>query len=128
MTRPWAHPATRAREAERQRLLGLARQLAERLDPALGIRAVVVFGSVARGDFNLWSDVDVLVVADRLPERWLDRLGELVDSAPARVSAVAWTPAELGDMLRRRNPIAVEARTAGVTVAGRPLQELVDPD
>lgn len=37
----------------------------------------MVFGSVARGDFNLWSDIDVLVVADNLPERWLDRLGRL---------------------------------------------------
>lgn len=37
----------------------------------------MVFGSVARGHFNLWSDIDVLVVADNLPERWLDRLGRL---------------------------------------------------
>ncbi|MGI8900679.1 MAG: nucleotidyltransferase domain-containing protein [Nocardioides sp.] len=60
------------------------------LDPALGIRAVVVFGSVARGDFNVWSDIDVLVVADNLPARRLDRLGA-IDPRPGPVQPLAWT-------------------------------------
>ncbi|MGH8908620.1 MAG: nucleotidyltransferase family protein [Egibacteraceae bacterium] len=40
-------------------------------------RAVVIFGSVARGDFNDTSDIDVLVVAERLPARATDRLAAL---------------------------------------------------
>jgi predicted nucleotidyltransferase len=32
----------------------------------LRLQAAVVFGSVARGDFNRWSDVDLLLVADSL--------------------------------------------------------------
>ena len=36
---------------------------------ALPIEVATVIGSVARGDFNVWSDVDVLVVSEALPSR-----------------------------------------------------------
>jgi len=34
----------------------------------------VLVDSYARGDFNLWSDVDVLLISDSFPERPLERL------------------------------------------------------
>ncbi len=112
---PVTHPLAAARQAEREALLDKTRRWAQDLDPTLEVQRVVVFGSVARGDFDLWSDIDVLV-AQHLPERWLDRLELLSRSAPAGLSPVAWTPFELDDMRRRRNPIAVEADEAGLVV------------
>lgn len=114
-------PADRARiwarrRREQQQLVSLGRQFASGLELD-GLQAVVVFGSVARGDFNLWSDVDVLVVADALPDRLLDRLDLLRPVVPG-VQAVAWTPEELAHRLARRDPIAVEAYTSGVLVRG----------
>lgn len=79
---------------------------------------MAVFGSVARGDFNVWSDVDVLVVADALPERWLDRLAVLAERAPPGVSALGWTPDEWAQEVARRNPIATEVLGHGVVVSG----------
>ena len=38
------------------------------------VTAVVVFGSTVRGDFNKWSDTDVLVVAEELPDEWRSRM------------------------------------------------------
>lgn len=90
--------------------------LAGRLD---GLVAVVVFGSVARGDFNKWSDIDVLVVADGLPASGRDRLELLMRDSPPRVQPVGWTPAELDTRRIRRDPIAREADTVGVVVHGR---------
>jgi hypothetical protein len=107
------------RGAERERLLARARRFAACLDPALGVLAVVVYGSVARGDFNCWSDIDVLVVAEHLPVGPLQRLERLGDP-PAGVQPVAWTPAEWATQLARRNPIALEARSAGVWLVGSP--------
>lgn len=107
------------RRREREALLARARRFAAALPDDLGTRAVVVFGSVARGDVNLWSDLDVLVIADDLPERPLelyDRLG----AAEALASAVLWTPHEWHRELARRNPIAVEARDEGVWLVGEP--------
>lgn len=115
------------RRAQRAELLGRAHGYLARLSPALEVRAVVVFGSVARGDHNVWSDVDVLVIADRLGAHPLRRYDQL-PPAPLKVSPVAWTRAEWRDQLRRRNPIAVEARSDGVWLAGGPdLPEAARP-
>lgn len=56
----------------RENLVDLASQYADRVRDRYG-PAVLPFGSVARGDFNLWSDVDVLVVSDALPAHPLAR-------------------------------------------------------
>lgn len=114
-------PADRARiwarrRAEQAYLVELARDYERGLGLA-GVRAVVVFGSVARGDFNLGSDVDVLVVADDLPERLADRL-VLVSSPVARVQALGWTSNDLATQLRRRDPIAVEIYETGLVIQG----------
>ncbi|PZS22661.1 MAG: DNA polymerase III subunit beta [Acidimicrobiales bacterium] len=104
------------RRAEQAYLLELARDYERGLGLA-GVRAVVVFGSVARGDFNLGSDVDVLVVVDDLPERLRDRL-ELLSSAVPRVQALGWTSDELATQLRRGDPIAVGIYETGVVIQG----------
>ena len=105
------------RRAQRAGLLQQARDFAASLPGTLGVQAVVVAGSVARGDFNVWSDVDVLVVADRVPERYLDRLA-LVEPRPPAVQPFVWTSAEWRRELDRRNPLAVEARDVGVWLRG----------
>lgn len=106
------------RRSQRAAMLARAASFAHALDPQLGVRAVVVFGSVARGDFNLWSDIDVLVVAEHLPpgqtQRW-----EALGAAPAGVQPVAWSTGEWRAQLARRNPIAVEAVHQGVWLVGR---------
>lgn len=107
------------RHREREALLGRARQFAAGLPSGLDVRAVVVFGSVARGDFGRWSDVDVLVVAERMPQRVLDRLEALGD-APGGVAPVAWTPGEFRDQVARQNPIAREAIENGLWLVGSP--------
>lgn len=114
-------PALVRRRAQRSAYVETARRWAEGLDPLLGVRAVVVFGSVARGDFNVWSDVDVLVVAEHLPEEWSERLALLWADRPARLSPIAWTPEEYRAHLARRNPIALEASTKGIVVRGGSL-------
>lgn len=41
------------RRDQRARLIAHAERFAAQLDPSLDVRAVVVFGSVAPGDFNV---------------------------------------------------------------------------
>jgi hypothetical protein len=97
-----------------------ARRFAADLDRRLtgAVVAAVVVGSVARGDWNVWSDIDVLVVADPAPDA--DRCRELaIDPAHPGVQAVVWSPAELAARLARGDPIALEAYDVGVVVAGR---------
>ncbi len=63
-----------------------------------GLVAVALFGSRARGDAAPESDWDLLVIAEQLPDRPLERhfqlKGLLPESWRARVSILAKTPTE----------------------------------
>lgn len=113
------HPVIVRRRRERAEQIARAAEWAERLAARLPVRAVVVVvGSIARGDFNKWSDLDVLVVADALPDDPLERLALLDADAPTGLQPMGWTPEELARRRARRDPIAVEADTLGVVVLG----------
>ncbi len=107
------------RREERRQLIARAEELAGAMNVGLGVMAVVVYGSVARGDFNVWSDVDVLVVARNLPERPLDRVAAL-GTRPPLVHPLAWTPEEYRDQLARGNAAAREAHERGLWLVGKP--------
>lgn len=83
----------------------------------MDVRAVVAFGSVARGDFNLWSDVDVLVIAPIVDRRLVDRL-RTIGRDIGHVEPLAWTPHELRRRLDAHDPIAVESMAQGVWPLG----------
>ena len=106
------------RQREREALLALARGYVERLSLRLPVLAAAVVGSVARGDFNVWSDVDVVVVAEELPERTPDRAALLGADAPARVQPVGFRPDEFDAALHKGNRLAQEALDAGFLLAG----------
>jgi hypothetical protein len=109
------------RRRERERLIGLARGYVERLAARLPVDAAVVVGSVARGDFNVWSDIDVVVVAEGLPERAVDRLGLLLEGAPVGVQPVGFSKSEFRHALAKRNRLAHEALEGGVVLLGEEL-------
>ena len=105
------------RRQEQRALVERAQVFADGLDPQLGVEAVVVFGSVARGDFNLWSDVDVLVIAEHVADGWLERIVS-VGEPPALVQPMVWTPAEWTEQLARNNAAALEAADRGMWLVG----------
>lgn len=112
------HPIVVERRAARRERIDQVTAWTNQLSRRLAVEAVVVFGSVARGDFNKWSDVDVLVVARDLPPGARDRLALLMEDAPIGVQPVGWTPADLLDRRRRSDPIAKECDEVGVVVLG----------
>ncbi len=66
---------------------------------ALGVQRVILFGSLARHDGHLTSDLDLLIVWDT-PLGFLDRTVELYRRLQPRVAAdfIAYTPAEMERM------------------------------
>ncbi len=109
------HPIIERRRAERREKIGLADDYIRAVTLRLGIHRAWVVGSVARGDFNVWSDIDVVVVADDLPPTPLQRADLFLDKPP-NVQIVAYTPEEFQEELRRENPLVVEATTLGVPI------------
>jgi len=91
------------RKAEREERLSRAKKFAEEAAKTLGAITAWVYGSVARGDFNLWSDVDVLLIAEKLPEHPLDRAALLFRWAPAGVEPRGLTKSEFEKALEKKD-------------------------
>src|SRR6059036_1120597 len=80
-------------------------------------RKVIAFGSVARGEADAWSDLDLIIVADTgLPffERFKDFAG-LYDVWP-RLDLLVYTPEELARMVADDNPLVRQALEEGVVL------------
>lgn len=99
-------------------MVALGRQYVERLSARLPVVAAAVVGSVARGDFNLWSDVDVVVVAEGLPGRTPERGALLASDAPPGVQAVGFSPLEFEEASLKRNALCLEAIHRGIVLTG----------
>ena len=100
----------RERREHRERVIGEAREWAS----SLKIRATVILaGSYARGDFNLWSDVDVILVSD-FKGNPLERLKTV--SSPPGYEVIPLTPRELALQLEKGNPLIVEAVCRGIVL------------
>lgn len=83
----------RVREREQEELFAEARAYAARVRCHFPQARVFMYGSVARGDFNLHSDIDLLVVAN-LPEHPLERSEVLYHYVQGREEPKGLTTAE----------------------------------
>lgn len=78
---------------------------------------VIAFGSVARGDSDEWSDLDLLIVADTsrpFLERFKDFAG-LYDVWP-RLDLLIYTAEEFERMRAEENPLVMQALREGVVL------------
>lgn len=84
----------RMRMGIRNHVIDDLRRYAETLRARWGGLTMILYGSYARGDFNLWSDVDVILVSEHFRGMsFVTRCVELSD-APPRLEAICWTPEE----------------------------------
>jgi predicted nucleotidyltransferase len=92
----------------------LRRRLAPHLTRA---RKVIVFGSVARGEADAWSDLDLIIIADTSRpffERFKDFAG-LYDVWP-RIELLIYTPEEFAQMVEEERPLITRALEEGVVL------------
>lgn len=93
-------------------------ELRRRLAPHVArARMVIAFGSVARGEADEWSDLDLLIVAETSRpffERFKDFVG-LYDVWP-RLDLLIYTPDEFAQMLAEERPLIVQALADGVVL------------
>ncbi|MBS7655812.1 nucleotidyltransferase domain-containing protein [Candidatus Bathyarchaeota archaeon] len=88
----------------------------EKIKSEYKVVAVLIFGSRARGDFKPWSDYDLLVIAD-FKERYLDRITnllEVISDVELNIELHPYTLDEAVEMLRKGNPMLVDALSEGV--------------
>ncbi len=81
----------------------------------LGKITAILFGSYARGDFNEWSDIDVLILAENLPQnpiKRLDLIQNCLEKTP-RIEPLIITISEFTKM-KNKNPAIIDALKNGV--------------
>ena len=105
-----------ARRREQQEMVDRARRYGERLRARIGPLSAFVVGSVARGDFNVWSDIDVIVIADGLPVHPLARSRVLYDVVEGGIEPKGYTVSEFGQLLAQGHPLAGEVMERGIVL------------
>jgi len=82
-------------------------------------RAIVLVGSLARGDYAGTSDADVLVIADDVPARFLDRTVLFADAkTPVDLEPRVYTTDEFVRKVRDGDPFAMESLDIGIPLHG----------
>lgn len=78
-----------------EHILNTAHEFAEKLREKLGKVTVILYGSYARGDFNLWSDVDLIVISETFNNvPTLRRYDMVMELTPPKFELKLWTPDE----------------------------------
>ncbi len=94
--------------------LDRAEEYATRLRERLGRVTVILHGSYARGDFNLWSDIDLVVVSSRFKGiRPLDRYEDLPEQPP-QVEVIPLSPEEFRELTKK--PAWIQAMRRGAVI------------
>jgi len=99
--RPLMMKIVEERVRKRREIIEELRRYSESLSNSLGRVSVILFGSTARGDFNLWSDIDIVVISESFEGvRFVERCLALEDPF-GNLSPICWTPDEFRAMLSK---------------------------
>ncbi len=101
---------------KRNKYIAIAKKYVKDLSKTLPVKEAFIIGSVARGDFNESSDIDVLIIAENLPKHPLKRLYFLYKMVIPPVEPKAYTPEEYRKLLKDGNPLAKEAEAIGIKI------------
>lgn len=97
------------RERKRIEVIEAARKWVSNLNFRV---SAILIGSYARGDFNLWSDVDILLISDTFKGNPLDRLKTL--DPPAGFQIIPISMEEFKILLRKKDILVEQALKRGV--------------
>ncbi len=79
----------------------------------------ILIGSYARGDFNVWSDIDLLSIADdNLPLNPIRRFDIIIDclSNFPSIEPIILTIDEFNNLRKKKNPVAIDADMIGIQI------------
>ncbi|MHA1838506.1 MAG: nucleotidyltransferase domain-containing protein [Candidatus Ranarchaeia archaeon] len=81
----------------------------------LSPKLIVLFGSMARDSYGAASDVDIMVVSDRLTHNYNDRLEvlSLLNETFAPIEVVGYTTDELERLIRNARGLVLNALSEG---------------
>jgi len=84
-------------------------------------KCIILYGSLARGDFNERSDADIIVISSELPENYYERadlLYKMVETLDP-IEPLGFTPDEFIDMIKNRHCTSLFAMKEGKALYGK---------
>ena len=108
--------ALEERRRQREEFVEMGRTYAEVLRGKLGKLTAIVYGSVSRGDFNLGSDVDILIISEGLPHHPLERMEVLYSCHEPPLEPKGYTYAEFSALVAKCNSAVAEVVKDGIVV------------
>lgn len=83
------------------------------------ILSIVLFGSMAKGNYTKYSDYDLLIIVSREELSFKDRLYEYSLPSDGWVEPLIYTEKEVEFMLRSLHPLILEALKDGLVIYDR---------
>ncbi len=83
-------------------------------------KCIILYGSLARGDFNERSDADIIVISDKLPKNYYERaklLSNLIKTFDP-IEPIGFTPDEFIIMIKKRHCTSLFAMEEGKVLYG----------
>ena len=80
-------------------------------------KCIILFGSYARGDWHIGSDIDLLIIKNT-DQRFIDRIGDILECCTGEVAVepLVYTEDEIESMLARGNDFIMTILEEGVVV------------
>ena len=98
----------RERQRERQRRIKLAREFVEEVADSIGSLTAVVIGSTSRGDFNAWSDIDVVIISDVFNANPLKRFDSLIPFIKPGIEPIPLRTVDVYRLAEKKAPVVKE--------------------
>lgn len=91
-----------------------------RVDAAFGLDCAILYGSMATGNYNEGSDIDLVLISEGAPSDFWQRLKAVAEFYEARVpiEALTYTRQELHQMIEDMHVTALDATVQGIPLTG----------
>ena len=85
-----------------------------------GAKLIILYGSLARGDYTATSDADILIISDKFKDiRIIDRMLDFLDpSSPIDIEPRILTTEEFKTLIKKRDRFASEVLRDGIVLIG----------
>lgn len=93
------------------------KKLKERIVKEYRPEKIILFGSLAKGDYHELSDIDMIVIK-KTKKRFLERIGDVLSLNDTNMclECFAYTPEEFAEMIEEENPFIEEALKSGIVL------------
>jgi len=97
------------------------KKFCENIIKKLNPKCIILYGSLARGDFNERSDADLIVISSKLPKNYYERaqlLYDLIETLDP-IEPIGFTPDEFINMIENRHCTTLFAMEEGKPLFGK---------